>query len=165
MAATGALRSLFSGAFTVVFLVLSLATTTALWWFTAWFMLKGAVRWRVLLPTGIVTAIALGGYTVYANVWMSHVLARNQAQFGIFGIALALVSWFSGAAICVVIGACAGPVLAEDDGPIGRLVRGDRDDLLVAGAAPPIAAPATAGRLRDAFRPVDEEVSPGDGPT
>jgi membrane protein len=158
MAATGALRSLVSGAFTVVFLVVSLATTTALWWFTAWFMLKGAVRWRVLLPTGIVTAIALGAYTLYANVWMSHVLERNQAQFGVFGIALALVSWFSGAAICVVVGACAGPVLAEDDGPIGRLVRGGHDDLLVAGAATPMAAPTGTVRLRDAFRPVDEEI-------
>jgi len=159
MAATGAFRSLFSGAFTLVFLLLSLATTTALWWFTAWFMLTGAVRWRVLLPTGIVTAIANGVYTVYANVWMSHVLERNQAQFGVFGIALALVSWFSGAAICVVIGACAGAVLAGDTGPIGRLVRGGRDDLLVAGAAAPMVAPADAVRLRDAFRPVDEHVA------
>jgi membrane protein len=158
MAATGALRSLFSGAFTVLFVILSLATTTALWWFTAWFMLKGAVRWRVLMATGIVTAIANGVYTIYANVWMSHVLERNQAQFGVFGIALALVSWFSGAAICLVIGACAGPVLAEDDGPIGRLIRGGRDNLLVAGADPPMAAPEAAVRLRDAFRPVDEEV-------
>jgi membrane protein len=156
MAATGALRSLFSGVFTVVFLVLSLATTTAFWWFTAWFMLKGAVRWRVLLPTGIVTAITLGAYTVYANVWMSHVLERNQAQFGVFGIALALVSWFSGAAICVVIGACAGPVLAEDDGPIGRLVRGGLHELLVPDAAPSMPPPEGAVRLRDAFRPVDE---------
>jgi len=157
MAATGALRTLFSGAFTVGFFVVSLATTTVLWWFTAWFMLKGAVRWRVLLPTGIVTAIANGAYTVYANVWISHVVEQNQAQFGVFGIALALVSWFSGAAVCVVIGACAGPVLAEDDGPIGRLVRGGRHDLLVAGAAPPVAAPEAAVRLRDAFRRVDEE--------
>ena len=38
---------------------------------------------------------------------------------GIFGVALALVAWFSGAAICIVVGACAGPVLAEDPGPIG----------------------------------------------
>jgi membrane protein len=160
MGATGALRTLFSGAFTVLFLILSLATTTALWWFTAWFMLKGAVRWRVLLPTGIVTAITSGLYTVYANVWMSHVLERHQAQFGVFGIALALVSWFSGAAICVVLGACAGPVLAEDNGAIGRLIRGERDELLVAGAVPSFAAPEAVSRLRDAFRPVDEEVGP-----
>jgi len=159
MAATGALRSLFSGAFTAVFILLSFAATTALWLFTGWFMLGGAVRWRVLLPTGIVTAIALGLYTIYANVWMSHLLEKNQAQFGVFGIALALVSWFSGAAICVVIGACAGPVLAEDDGPIGRLVRGPHEDLLVEGAEAALSGPAGAVRLRDAFRPVDDEVT------
>ena len=32
----------------------------------------------------------------------------NEAQFGFFGVALALVTWFSGAAICILIGACAG---------------------------------------------------------
>jgi hypothetical protein len=57
-----------------------------------------------------------------------------------------------------VIGACAGPVLAEDDGPIGRLVRGAHNDLLVTGVAPATPAPEGALRLRDAFRSVDEEV-------
>ena len=48
----------------------------------------------------------------------------NEAQFGIFGVALALVTWFSGAAICILIGACAGVVLAEDAGRFGTLIRG-----------------------------------------
>jgi membrane protein len=119
-------------------------------------MLKGEVRWRVLLPTGLITAIANGVYTVYANVWMAHVIERNQAQFGFFGIALALVSWFSGAAICLVIGACVGPILAEDPGPIGRWVRGPTDAVLVAGAATSLPAPERDYRLRDAFTPVEE---------
>jgi hypothetical protein len=34
-------------------------------------------------------------------------VTSNNHQYGIFGVALALVAWFSGAAICIVVGACA----------------------------------------------------------
>ena len=156
MALSGELRALLSGPFTGLFLVLSLGTVTALWTFSAWFLLKGAVRWRVLVPTGLITAITMGFYTIYAQLWMSHLVKRNEAQFGFFGIALSLVSWFSGAAICIVIGACAGPVLAEDPGRIGRWVRGANPAVLSPGAAPSLAAPDRELRLRDAFTPVED---------
>ena len=68
------------------------------------------------VPTGLVTGVALGGYALSAQVWMPTVVTSNEAQFGVFGIALALVTWFSGATICVLIGACVGPVFAEDRG-------------------------------------------------
>jgi membrane protein len=92
----------------------SLAVTSGLWWFTAWFLLLGDVRPRVLLPTAVITAVAMAAFAVSATVWMPGVVTRNEAQFGFFGVALALVTWFSGAAICILIGACAGPVLAGD---------------------------------------------------
>lgn len=159
-AASGALRTLFDGAFVVTFLVLMLALTTALWWFTAWFMLKGQVRWRVLWPTGIITAVANGLYTFYADVWMEHVVKRNAEQFGAFGVAIALVSWFTGAAVCLVIGACAGAVFAEDPGRIGAWVRGADPSVLVPGAEPALAAPDRELRLRDAFTPVEDGTEP-----
>jgi len=71
-------------------------------------------------------------------------------------VALALVTWFSGAAICIFVGACAGPVLAEDPGPVGRLVRGPNPALLVEGAAPSRPAPTRELRVRDAFRSTDD---------
>jgi hypothetical protein len=61
-----------------------------------------------------------------ASVWMPEVVTSNETQFGFFGVALALVTWFSGAAICVLVGACAGPVLAEDTGRVGRFILGAR---------------------------------------
>jgi len=156
MAASGALRTAFSGAFTVAFFFLLLGLTTLLWWFTAWFMLKGQVRWRVLLATGIVTAVANGLYTIYADVWMEHVVKRNAAQFGAFGVAIALVTWFTGAAVCLVIGACVGPVFAEDPGRIGTWTRGRNPDILMPGAEPSLPPPDRELRLRDAFTPVDD---------
>ena len=70
------------------------------------------------------TALLLLGYVLSATVWMPRIVSSNEEQFGVFGIALALVSWFSGAAICILLGACAGPVLAEDSGATGTWIRG-----------------------------------------
>ena len=161
LALLGGVRSLLDdGLSLAVFAVVSLAATCSLWWFTAWFMLLGQVRWRVLLPSGLVTGVAMSGYAVSANVWMSDVVTRNQDQFGYFGISLALVSWFSGAAICILVGACAGAVLAADTGKVGALIRGAMPSLLVEGAAPSLPAPQTAPRLSEAFRPTEDEVTP-----
>ena len=86
----------------------ALAATSALWWFSAWFLLLGDVRARVLVPTGVITGVATAVYAASATIWMPEVVTSNEAQFGVFGVALALVTWFSGAAICVLVGACAG---------------------------------------------------------
>ena len=89
---------------------------------------------------------------------MPNNVTSNNHQYGIFGVALALVAWFSGAAICIVAGACAGPVLAEDPGPVGRLVRGGAASPLLEGALPPLPAPVRSLRLADAFSPSDDDI-------
>jgi membrane protein len=154
----GARSVLGDGAGIAAFVVVALALSTAIWWFTAWLMLKGQVRLRVLLPSGLITGIALSAYALSATLWMPNNVTSNNRQYGIFGVALALVAWFSGAAICIIVGACAGPVLAEDPGPIGRLVRGGAASPLVEGALPPLPAPVRSLRLADAFSPSDDDI-------
>ena len=145
MAFLGGLRGLLgNGAGLALFAVLSLATTFTLWWFTAWFLLLGEVRWRVLIPSGVITSVAMAGFAVSATIWMPNVVTRNEEQFGFFGVALALVTWFSGAAIAILVGACAGPVFAEDPGSLGRFIRGGRPDVLEPGARPSLPPPARA---------------------
>ena len=152
MALLGGLRGALGGGLgSGLFAIVSLAVISGLWWFTAWFLLLGEVRARVLVPTGVITSIATAGYAASAIIWMPEVVTSNEAQFGFFGVALALVTWFSGAAICVLIGACAGPVLAEDTGRVGRLIRGGESGTLTAGAGPPLPPPARELSLRDAF--------------
>ena len=152
LALLGGLRGALGGGLgSGVFAIVSLAVTSGLWWFTAWFLLVGEVRARVLVPTGVITGIVTAGYAASATVWMPGVVTSNEAQFGFFGVALALVTWFSGAAICVLIGACAGPVLAEDTGWVGRRIRGGDPGTLTADARPPLPPPARELSLRDAF--------------
>ena len=102
--------------------------------------------------------MAVSGYALAATVWMPQVVTNNEHQFGFFGVALALITWFSGAAICILIGACASPVLAEDTGRVGALIRGANPSLLVEGAPPSLPAPTRELRLRDAFTPPEEEI-------
>jgi membrane protein len=153
VALLGSLRAALGGGLGLgPFVIVSLAVTSGLWWFTAWFFLLGDVRMRVLIPTGVITSIAMTAFAVSATVWMPTVVTDNEAQFGFFGVALALVTWFSGAAICVVVGACVGPVLAEDTGRVGELVRGGESQTLTAGAPSPLPPPGRELGLRDAFR-------------
>jgi membrane protein len=153
LAVLGGLRAAAGeGAGVVVWAVIALAVYVGLWWFTAWWLLLGDVRMRVLAPTGVITGIAMAGYGLSASVWMPEVVASNQEQFGFFGVALALVTWFSGAAICILVGACAGPVFAEDTGRLGRVIRGGDPGTLKAGAPPELLPPTRELSLRDAFR-------------
>jgi membrane protein len=157
LALLGSLRgALGSGLGFGLFAIVALAVTSGQWWFTAWFLLRGEVRARVLIPTGVITSIVTAGYAASASIWMPGVVTSNEAQFGFFGVALALVTWFSGAAICILIGACAGPVLAEDTGRVGTLIRGGESGTLTVGADPPLPALARELSLRDAFRSTED---------
>ena len=157
LAILGALRGLFDeGIGSGLLVIVGIAVTSGLWWFTAWFFLYGEVRMRVLLPTGVVTGIALGGYALSAQVWMPSVVTSNEAQFGLFGVALALVTWFSGAAICILTGACVGPVFAEDTGSLGRLIRGAVSETLTPGARPSLPSSPREPSLRDAFHSTED---------
>jgi membrane protein len=149
----GALRAiLFGGPKTAAFAIFAVAAAVAMWWLTPWLMLQRQVRLRVLATTAVITGVAQTIYGASASLWMPRTLAKNQQQFGFFGVALSLVTWLSGAAIIIVVGACAGPVVAEDTGPLGRLVRGrGRSEVLVPGAVPSLPAPPRAAGLADAI--------------
>jgi membrane protein len=157
MAVLGGLGGLLDGGVGVGLLaIVALAVTSGLWWFAAWFLLMGDVRARVLLPTGVFTSIVTLVYSLSASIWMPNVVTDNEAQFGFFGVSLALVTWFSGTAICVLIGACAGVVFAEDSGAIGRLIRGDNPSTLTGDATPSLPPLGRELTLRDAFQSTDE---------
>jgi membrane protein len=157
MALLGGLGNALGGGLGIGLLaILALAVTSGLWWFAAWFLLMGDVRARVLLPTGVFTSLATIVYSLSASIWMPKVVTDNEAQFGLFGVALALVTWFSGAAICVLIGACAGVVFAEDPGAIGRFIRGGTSSTLTPHARPSLPPTGRELTLRDAFHSTDE---------
>ena len=149
----GALRAILGrGPETAAFALVAIVGAVGLWWITPWLMLQRQVRLRVLATTAIITGVAQTFYGASASIWIPRTLENNQEQFGFFGVALTLVTWLSGAAIIIVIGACAGPVVADDTGILGRLVRGTgRADVLAPEAAPSLPAPVRPAGLADAI--------------
>ena len=161
----GGMRALLGGGpGFVLFGILALAASVGLWWVVPWVMLGRQVRLRVLLPTGVLTGVGITVYGATSSLWMPTTVTQNQQQFGFFGVALAMVTWLSGAAFIVVASACAAPVLAEDRGVLGRLVRGGDPAVLVPGAVPSLGAPLRAPTLSDAIglRP-EAELGPAPG--
>jgi membrane protein len=158
LAVLGALRGWLGGSSegVALFVAIAVPLTAAVWTFTPWLLLEGDVRARVLVPSGVITAVALGGYGLSATVWMPEVVTSNEAQFGMFGVALALVTWFSGASICVLVGACAGSVFAQDVGRVGSIIRGREGATLAPDASPALPPPNRALTLRDAFQTTDD---------
>ena len=140
------------GSVSRLLVMVAFAAMTGLWWFTSWLLLLGEVRSRVLVGPAVITSFAITAYSASATLWMPEVVSGNEAQFGFFGIALSLVTWFSGASICVLVGACAGPVFAEDTGIVGRLARGAEPAALKPGARAPLPGPDRDLSLRDAFQ-------------
>src|SRR5215216_1870691 len=62
MALLGGLRgALGDGLKFGLFAIVSLAVIAGQWWFTAWFLLLGEVRTRVLVPTRVITSIVTAG--------------------------------------------------------------------------------------------------------
>ena len=153
----GAMRAILAaGPETALFALLALCASIGLWWLTPWLMLQRQVRWRPLIPGAVLTGVGMSVYAASAPVWMPRTVTENQNQFGFFGVALALVTWLTGAGTIIVVSACVAPVLAEDDGWIGRLVRGsDTASTLKEGARPSLPAPLRgpgSGRDRCARR-------------
>jgi len=130
---------------------LGIVVGTLLWWWTSRLMLRGEVRWRPLLPTAVITALGTSLYATAADVWMPVTVAGNFAQFGAFGIALSIVTFFTGMAFVIVIGAVIGPVLAEATDPVGRWLRAGAANPLTSTARPPLPPPTRSMRLSDAF--------------
>jgi membrane protein len=122
---------------TTAFALLALLASVTAWWATSWLMLRGEVRWRPLLATAVLTAVATNLYAASASLWMPRTIQQNEMQFGFFGVALALVTWLVGLSFLIVVATCTAAVLADDPGMVGRLLRGGHTSALVPGAASP----------------------------
>lgn len=157
----GGVRALFGrGPQTLAFGVVALAASIAFWSITPWLLLQRQVRLRPIITTGVVTGTGIALYAATATAWMPNTVNQNQHQFGFFGVALALVTWLTGAATVIVIGASTGAVIAADPGPLGRLARGPNQDVLASNAAPFLPAPIHPQKLSQAFGFRDERDDP-----
>jgi membrane protein len=73
-----------------------------LWTSIPWLLLDRRVRWRRLLPGGVLTALCTSVYGVATTIYMPRLMASNSERYGLFGVTLSLVGWLLCIAIVVV---------------------------------------------------------------
>ena len=87
--------------------------TTAIWLFTPFVLLAGRVGWKSLLPTGVLTAVALGLTTLAGKVYLPHAFTTSGERYGLVGVAFSMVSWLIVLSIAILVSAAIGAVAGE----------------------------------------------------
>jgi membrane protein len=132
-----------------VMTLLQAVLVALVWWWTLRVLLSHRVRWRSLLVPAGVTGVALTAYTAGSALVMPHYATSTTAQFGTFGLVLAVATWLVGFGGVLVVAAVGGRVLFED--PSTRRLAAQVWSGLVAARqtaprAPGVGAPGRPGR-------------------
>ena len=141
----------------VIFVITSIAGSAMFWTATAWLCLEREVTFKALTISGTLTGLFTLTYALTAQVWMPGQITANEQQFGIFGIAFALVTWLSGISVCLLVGATAGVVLVEATGMLGKICRLGSDEVLSLGARPALEISRGTHHPSNVFQQVAEE--------
>jgi membrane protein len=94
-------------------LVLSILLVGVLWLGTPYILLARRVPWRRLMPTACITGIGMTALALSTAVWMPRTVAASSQQFGVIGVAFALLSWLVAAGVVLVLSAAGGVVIDE----------------------------------------------------
>ena len=103
--------------------LVTFAGAWALWTGAGWILLAGRVRLRLLAASGLLTAVGFAVLRRLSAFYLPTLVASNQQQFGLLGVAFTLFSWLSAGAFIIVVATVVGAVLAEDRGRLGRFIR------------------------------------------
>jgi membrane protein len=87
---------------------------------------RGRVRPRLIAVGGLLTAVGFATLRRLSAVYLPNLVATNQEQFGVLGVAFTPFSWLSACALVVVVATVVGAVVAEDPGRLGRFIRAPR---------------------------------------
>jgi hypothetical protein len=93
--------------------VLAVLSAGAFFLWTPFMLLGRRVQVRRLLPTALVTGIALGMLAVGSDVVMPELVTRNTERYGLIGLTFSLVSWLVSGAVLVVSAAILGALLGR----------------------------------------------------
>lgn len=88
--------------------VLSLALASLLWLGTPYLLLGRRVGWHALVPTAVLTGTAMTLYGGAGLIWLPRTVESSADQFGIIGVAFALLTWLVGAGFVLVLAATGG---------------------------------------------------------
>ena len=91
----------------------ALAVSVAVWLVTPYVLLGGRIRWRSLVPTGLLTALALLLISIAGKLYLSRDMTESADRYGLVGVAFAIVSWLIVVSVAVLVAAAIGAVAGE----------------------------------------------------
>lgn len=97
----------------VVSHVMLFISATLVWLFTPYILLAGRIPFRSLLPTGLLTAAALGIFGFFSAIYMPEAVSNSGERYGLVGVSFSIVSWLIGVGVALVLTAAVGAVAAE----------------------------------------------------
>ncbi|HEU4702700.1 MAG TPA: YhjD/YihY/BrkB family envelope integrity protein [Conexibacter sp.] len=95
-------------------LTVLLAGNAALWLWSPWILLAQRVDWQRLVPTALLTSVAMTAISIGSVVYMPEAIGRSATHYGPIGIAIALVSWLVGIGFALTTCAAVGAVLGDE---------------------------------------------------
>lgn len=96
----------------VVQLVAHALAAIALWWPVQHILLGGHVSWRALLPGAVLTGVGQAVVLGVALLFLPATISNQAARYGLFGVAVAVVSWLLALGLLLVLSAVLGAQLA-----------------------------------------------------
>ncbi len=106
-------------------LTILLAGDAAIWLWTPWILLARRVDWRRLVPSALLTAVAMTALSVGSVIYMPEAISSSADHYGSIGIAIALVSYLVGAGFALTLCAAVGAVLGGAVDPPPEAVAAD----------------------------------------
>lgn len=80
---------------------LSALAGVVLWTTIPWLLMDRRLRWRRLLPGGVLMATMAAVYGVATTIYMPPLMTSYSLRFGLFGVTIALVGWLL--AVCLIL--------------------------------------------------------------
>jgi membrane protein len=97
-------------------LTILLTGNALLWLWSPWILLAGRVAWQRLVPSALLTSVAMTAISVGSVIYMPEAIGRSATHYGPIGIAIALVSWLVGIGFALTVCAGVGAVLGGETG-------------------------------------------------
>jgi membrane protein len=85
-----------------------LAIGVLAWWLISWLLLSRRVPWSLLLPGAGVSALGLALTSWVGSLWIPRLVQSNTEQYGVIGVAIAIVSWLVVLSLLIVVSAVVG---------------------------------------------------------
>ncbi|WP_426594071.1 YhjD/YihY/BrkB family envelope integrity protein [Cellulomonas sp. McL0617] len=104
--------------------VIRFAVWTVVWTYVPWVLMRTKISLRALAFTGALIALALTVLAEFGAFYLPLVLTNGAEEFGVLGLVFAYISWLFVLSFAIVGATIVGRACAQDEGILGRLVRG-----------------------------------------